>query len=98
MKKQKGFVPIILLAIVVLIVVGAGAYYYFTSRKNVGSEMPTNTGIAAEYQVDYQAGATNAPTIKGGADLDKAMADLDNTDLNQIDKDLNALSADSSSF
>jgi len=98
MKKQKGFIQIILLAVIVLVVVGAGAYYLFTSKKNVGNEMPVNTGISAEFQGDYQMGATNAPSIKGGADLDKAMADLDNADLNQIDKELNALSADSSSF
>ena len=98
MKKQKGFIQIVLLAVVVLIVVGAGAYYYFTSRKNIGSEMPVNTGIASEYQADYQQGATNAPAIKGGADLDKAISDLDSADLNQIDKELNSLSADSLSF
>ena len=98
MKKQKGFIQIVLLAVAALIVVGAGAYYYFTVKKNVGSEMPVNTGIASEYQADYQAGAQNAPSIKSSADLDKAAADLDGADLNQIDKELDLLRADSSSF
>jgi len=60
--------------------------------------MPVNAGIAAEYQADYQEGAANAPSIKSGADLDRATSDLDGTDLGQIDKELNSLSADSSSF
>jgi len=88
----------ILLAVIALIIVGAGAYYYFAVGKNAGSAMPVSNIVSGEYQADYQEGATNAPVVSSGSDLDKVMAELDGTDLNQIDKQLDSISADASSF
>jgi flagellar basal body-associated protein FliL len=98
MKKEKGFIHMILIVVVALIVVGAGVYYLFTLKRNAGSAMPVNNDIASQYQVDYQEGATNAPSVNSGNDLDKVMAQLDGTDLNQIDKQLDSISADVSGF
>jgi flagellar basal body-associated protein FliL len=96
MKKQKGFIQIILIVLVALILAGVGAVYYFANKPS--ALIPENTSIASEYQADYLQGAQGATSIKRGADLNKASSELDSADLTQIDKDLNALSADSSSF
>ena len=96
-KTGAGFIPIILLVIALFGAVAIGTYYYYFANRQ-SATIPVNTSITLEFQADYQQAAKNVPSVKNVGDLNAVSADLDSTDITQIDKELNGLSADSSSF
>ena len=94
MRKQRGFVQILLIAGIAVAFAVIGYVFYRQGLVNKIASIP----VPGAYQAQYTQGQASAPQVQSGSDLNKASASLDSADTTRIDTELNALNQASSGF